>query len=146
MKKNKLSIVILALAAAMTACKKDNNSSATTPVTAKTTSNLNADPASTGNHYAFYSLERGEAVAYTDSATTKWDIAFRSTTIIINGGTSGPGPGGAFVQTGTTFDEYAKIPNDSTFRVDNLSATPATYAIITGSGNGWYNYNTSTNV
>ena len=147
-KKNSSLCMLIALlaGASFTACKKSSDSpSGTTPVTAKTVTNVNADPSLTGNHYAFYSLERGEAVAYTDSATNKWDIAFRSTTIIINGGTSGPALGGAFVQTGTTLDEYAKVPADSTFRVDNIAATPA-FAIPTGSGNGWYNYNTSTNV
>jgi hypothetical protein len=146
MKKNTYVMMMALLAgAAFTACKKDNNSSATTtPVTAKTATNVNADPASTGNHYVFFSLERNEAVAVTDSATNKWDIAFRSTTILVNGGTSGPGLGGAFVQTGSTFDDYAKVATDSVFKTDN-TATPL-FAIPTGSGNGWYNYNTSTNV
>jgi hypothetical protein len=146
MKKNTYVMMMALLAgAAFTACKKDNNSSTTTtPVTAKTATNVNADPTSTGNHYAFFSLERNEAVAVTDSATNKWDIAFRSTTILVNGGTSGPGLGGAFVQTGSTFDDYAKVATDSVFKTDN-TATPL-FAIPTGSGNGWYNYNTSTNV
>jgi hypothetical protein len=128
-----------------TGCKKDSGSSNTTPVNAQTVTNINADPASTGNHYTFFSLERNETVAVTDSATNKWDIAFRSTTIITNSGTSGPGQGGAFVQTGTTYDDYTKVAADSTFRVDNLAATPA-FAIPTGSGNGWYNYNSSANL
>jgi hypothetical protein len=126
-------------------CKKDSGSSNTTPVNAQTVTNINADPTFTGNHYTFFSLERNETVAVTDSATNKWDIAFRSTTIITNGGTSGPGQGGAFVQTGTTFNDYAKVAADSTFRIDNIAATPA-FAIPTGSGNGWYNYNSATNV
>ena len=135
----------LLAASIFTGCKKDSGSSTTTPVTAQTVSNINADPASTGNHYTFFSLERNETVAVTDSATNKWDIAFRSTTIITNGGTSGPGQGGAFVQTGTTYDDYALVAADSAFRVDNIAATPA-FAIPTGSGNGWYNYNSSANL
>jgi len=145
MKKKICMLLALLAGAFFAACKKDNDASTVTPVAAKTASNVNADPAATGNHYAFFSLERNEAVATGDSATSKWDIAFRSTTIIINGGTSGPGQGGAFVQTGTTFDEYAKVQADSIFRLDNIAATPA-FAIPTGSGNGWYNYNTTTNV
>jgi len=146
MKKNTYYAMLIAVAAGalLTACKKDKATAATTAVTAKAVSNITADPALTSNHYAFYSLERGEAVPYTDSASNKWDIAFRSTTIIINGGTSGPGLGGAFVQTGATFDDYATVAADSSFRLDNI-ATPV-FAIPTGSGNGWYNYNTSTNV
>jgi hypothetical protein len=138
-------VPILLAGSIFTSCKKDSGSSTTTPVSAQTVTNINADPTSTSNHYAFYSLERNETVAVTDSATNKWDIAFRSTTIITNSGTSGPGLGGAFVQTGTTYDDYAKVAADSTFRVDNMAATPA-FAIPTGSGNGWYNYNASTNI
>jgi hypothetical protein len=147
MKKNTCYIAGLLMAGAFfTACKKDSGSSSTTiSVSAKTVTNVNADPSATGNHYAFFSLERNEAVAASDSATNKWDIAFRSTTIITNSGTSGPGAGGAFVQTGVVFDDYAKVATDSAFRVDNIAATPA-FAIPTGSGNGWYNYNTTTNV
>jgi hypothetical protein len=76
----------------------------------------------------------------TDSATTKWDIGFRGTTIITNGGNSGPGTGGAFVYVGT-YADLATIPTDSTFRIDNA---PTAYAIKTGSGNGWYSYNGAT--
>lgn len=58
--------------------------------------------ASTGNRgkagkYTFYSLENNAQVAESDSATTKWDIAFSGRTIIVNGSKSGPGNGGALV-------------------------------------------------
>jgi len=91
--------------------------------------------------FAFFSLEQRQLIANTDSATTKWDIGFRSTTIIINGGTSGPGSGGAFVWDGV-FNNLTTIPADSVFRVDNGSA----YAIPSGSGRGWYNYNGTANL
>ncbi len=105
----------------LTACKKDD---VTTPVdktndgTFKvftegkitTVQNLMADTiiglAPTGqpygsNKFSFFSLENGSLVPSSDSATTKWDIAFKGTTILTNAGTSGPGNGGAFVQIGT---------------------------------------------
>ncbi|MEP7165441.1 MAG: HmuY family protein [Ferruginibacter sp.] len=144
-----------------TACKKDD---ATTPVdktndgTFKvftegkitTVQNLIADTIiglmPTGqpygaNKFTFFSIENGALVAAADSATTKWDVAFKGTTILTNAGTSGPGIGGAFVQIGT-FDGLATISNDSTFKTD---AAPA-YAITTGSGKGWYNYDGANNL
>jgi hypothetical protein len=80
-------------------------------------------------------------IASSDSATTKWDIAFRGTTILTNAGTSGPGAGGAFVQVGT-FDALTTVSPDSTFKTD---AAPV-YAITTGSGKGWYNYDGANNI
>lgn len=124
-------------------CSKSNDSTPAAPVEAKAVANINSNSASTNGHFAFYSLERNEPVAYTDSATTKWDIAFRSTVIIINGGTSGPGNGGAFVQRGTTFADYKTISADSTFKLD---ATGGVYAITTGSDKGWYSYNPNTHI
>jgi hypothetical protein len=85
--------------------------------------------------FTFFSISNKSLVMNSDSASTKWDIGIRGTTIITNAGSSGPGTGGAFVYVGT-FDGLSAVPADSTFRVD---AAP-TYAITTGSGKGWYNY------
>lgn len=93
------------------------------------------------NKFTFFSIENGALVASSDSATTKWDIAFRGTTILTNAGTSGPGNGGAFVQVGT-FDALTSVSVDSTFYTD---AAPV-YAIKTGSGKGWYNYDGANNL
>ncbi len=144
MKRNVSAALCMATAALLTvSCKKDDK---TTPPekTSATVSNFTAEPTLTEGHYAFYSLEKNDSVPYTDSASSKWDIAFRSTTILTNGGTSGSGAGGAFVQRGVSFDGFTTISADSVFRTDN-SATPA-FAIPTGSGNGWYNYDFSTNI
>jgi hypothetical protein len=91
--------------------------------------------------YTFFSLENKAIISNADSATAKWDIAFRGTTMLVNCGTSGPGNGGAFVWTGS-FDNLATIPADSVFRTDNAPV----YAIPTGSGRGWYNYNGPANL
>lgn len=134
----------------LTSCDKDEVPAPVT-VQTKSVSNLQADTilgiSSTGQpygsgKYTLYSLETNSVIANSDSATAKWDIGFRGTTIIINGGNSGPGAGGAFVYTGT-FPDLTAIPNDSTFRIDNA---PTSYAIKTGSGNGWYSYNGATNL
>jgi len=75
-------------------CKKDDKPEEEIPLTATEVKDIAADPTANDNHYAFYSLETGKAIAVSDSASSKWDIAFRSTTIITNGGASGPGAGG----------------------------------------------------
>jgi len=150
MKTNLVALTVITTAALFASCTKDE---VTTPVTlqTKTVNNLQADTiigiASNGQpygsgKYTFYSLESNTVVVNADSATTKWDVGFRGTTIITNGGNSGPGAGGAFVYTGT-FGDVSQIPTDSTFRTDNA---PTAYAIRTGSGNGWYSYNPTTNL
>lgn len=90
------------------------------------------------NAFTFYSLRENRIV--TDSASTDWDVAFKSTTILINGGSSGPGTGGAQVLE-ALFEEVAEAPATG-YSTD----TPDAFAIPTGSGNGWYNYNPATNI
>ncbi|MBN2733102.1 MAG: HmuY family protein [Balneolaceae bacterium] len=84
--------------------------------------------------YTFYDLQNGEIVADTDSATSTWDIAFSSTTILTNSGTSGPGEGGAIILD-VPFEEVTLAPSEG-YNTDRESAL----AIPTGDENGWYNY------
>jgi hypothetical protein len=91
--------------------------------------------------FTFYSFENNAVVANSDSNSTKWDIGVRGTTIITNGGTSGPGNGGAFIYVGT-FDDLTSVPADSTFKVD---ASP-NLAITAASNRGWYLYTPQTNL
>ena len=132
-------------------CDKDDNGQGNMVVTTQTVRDLPADtilgiapsgqPYGAGK-YTFYSLENNAIIASADSATSKWDIGFRGTTIITNGGNSGPGQGGGFVFTGL-FDDLKTIPADSTFRTDNA---PTSYAITSGSNRGWYVYNAPVNL
>ncbi len=96
-------------------------------------------PYGTGK-FTLYNLENNMVVANSDSATTKWDIGFRGTTIITNSGTSGLGNGGATIFVGN-FTDLKQLSADSVFRIDNA---PTAYAIKTGSGNGWYSYSGAT--
>ncbi len=81
----------------------------------------------------------GGAITTSD---TDWDIAFRGTSIIVNGGSSSgivdaperTGNAGAYIVDGI-FDEISSI-NTGAFAQDG----PGGLAIPTGSGNGWYNY------
>jgi HmuY protein len=143
----KLSIVTLSSIILFVSCKKDEVV-AVEPIKSETVKDLAADPttiSSTGQpvsagKYTFYSFKNG-IIASADSATTKWDLAFRGTTILTNGGTSGTGQGGASILSGI-FDEVKTIPASSTFNQDSKTVL----AIPTGSGKGWYNYDAPTNI
>jgi hypothetical protein len=76
------------------------------------------------------------------TSDTDWDIAFRGTTLVVNGGSSSGivdapqrnGNAGAYLVEGI-FDEITTI-NTAAFVQDS----PMGLAIPTGSGNGWYTY------
>lgn len=145
-----IALTVITTGILLTSCDKDEVPAPITLET-KTVSSLQADTiigiSSTGQpygsgKYTLYSLETNKVIDNADSATSKWDIGLRGTTIITNGGNGGPGAGGAFVYVGT-FADLVQIPTDSTFRTDNA---PTAYAIKTGSGNGWYSYNATTNL
>jgi hypothetical protein len=146
MKKNLTKIAMgLGLCIALVACSKDDET-IVVPVSAVTVKDLAADtvtglgvdgrPQSAGTT-TYYSLVDNKVIASTDAASTKWDIAFSSTKILVNSGTSGPGLGGAFVYVGL-FDALNSIPADSNFATDNANA--ASFAIPLGSGKAWYTY------
>lgn len=87
--------------------------------------------------YVYFSLATGKDVAANEAKTDKWDIAFSKTTIAVNGGTSGPGQGGAQVLE-KAFDQVAEAPKDG-YKTDGESGS----AIPGGSGNSWYKYDMS---
>ncbi|WP_109438307.1 MULTISPECIES: IPT/TIG domain-containing protein [Aquimarina] len=82
------------------------------------------------------------------TSETDWDIAFRGTTIAVNGGEvtgtadepARNGNAGAAIVTGTFAS--ATSAEGLTFNQD----ASTTFAIPTGSDNGWYNYNFMTNI
>ncbi|WP_026999878.1 HmuY family protein [Eisenibacter elegans] len=94
------------------------------------------------NPFVKFSFATGQVVT-----GNNWDIAFKGTTIIINGGNSSrdtetrSGNAAAVIRT-ATFEEVTTVPAASEFVQDNGQ----NYAIPTGSGNGWYNYNSSNNL
>ena len=153
---NQITLVLL-VSVALFSCSKDDGTGTVIVNVDKTVIDVRADtilgvdpisgmPVSAGK-YTFYSLERNEIVANSDSASTKWDIAFAGTTILTNSGTSySNGIGGGFVYKGVLYDTLTTISPDSVFRTDNASASPKTYAITTGSGKGWYNYDFATSL
>jgi hypothetical protein len=146
------SAFFMVLSIGIFSCSKDKSPApAPAPLVSKSVSDLVADtilgiapsgqPYGAGK-YTFFSLENNAVVPSSDSATNKWDIAFRGTSVITNSGNSGPGNGGGFVFTGL-FDDLKTIPADSTFKTDNA---PSSYAITSGSNKGWYIYNFTVNL
>ena len=143
----KLSIIALSSIVLFASCKKDEVV-VVVPAKAETVKDLAADPttiSSTGQpisagKYTFFSFKNGTLTS-ADSASTKWDVAFKGTTILTNSGTSGSGQGAASILNGI-FDEIKTIPASATFNQD----TKTVLAIPTGSGKGWYNYDAPTNV
>lgn len=95
-----------------------------------------------GGPFTKFSFETG---AVTDSETD-WDIAFRGTTIAVNGGAATGsneepvrnGNAGATVQNGIFSDITSA--NGLSFDQDGAGS----FAVPGGSGEGWYNYNPAT--
>ena len=151
--KSTIAVLLLSAVVSFTGCKKDEVKIA---LSATTFSNLAADPPSGGYNptngqpigvtkkYTFFSFKTGAVVANADSASTKWDVGFNGTNIIVNSGTSGPGTGAVVVKSGI-FDELVVAPADG-FAQDNKNAVPPSYAVPRGSGNGWYSYNQTSNI
>jgi hypothetical protein len=87
--------------------------------------------------YIYFSLTTGKAVPASEAKSKSWDIAFSKTTIAINGGTSGPGNGGAFVLE-KPFDLIPEAAKEG-YKTDSDTG----YALPGGSGNSWYKYDMS---
>lgn len=96
-------------------------------------------------HYTFFSLRENSIVPAADSASTDWDLAFNATTILVNGGASGPGMGGAVVLDDTSFAAVTEVPSPDAFAVDQGTERTET-AIPGGAGNGWYDYDFATGI
>lgn len=145
-------IAIAALFIGFTSCSSDDdNTPQPDPVQSEQVVNLAAPQTGgqgtgmdVGGPFTKFDFETGIET----TSDTDWDIAFRGTTIAINGGTvtgtndepARNGDAGATIQTGT----FASVVT-----AEGLSFTQdanGAYAIPTGSDNGWYNYNFMTNV
>lgn len=111
---------------------------------APVTSDYTVNPPTEGGGFTKFSFATGTVVIGDD-----WDIAFRGTSIIINGGTligvlgepSRTGVGALSLET-NTFDGVILAPDRTNFTQDNAGI----YALPKGSGNGWYSYNPSNHI
>ena len=138
-------LMLLSLAVTFSSCSDDDNEgNPTLQVEVDTVSNLFAPQ--TGGQGEPISGEFTKfdfSTGATTTSSSEWDIAFRGTSIIVNGGASlgtqdepeRTGNGGAYIATGTMNDVTAANPGQV------VQDSDQGYAIAVGSGNGWYNYN-----
>ena len=139
-------VYVFMLATLIWSCN-DDDVAQLQPVEATTFENLFAPLTSApgqppAGDFVKFSFAEGAVV---DADATDWDIAFRGTTILVNGGdesaTDEPGRtgnGGAYIVEGT----YNDVTSVLSGRVKEDATTGP--AIPTGSGNGWYTYNPAT--
>ncbi|MFI1744592.1 HmuY family protein [Thalassobellus sediminis] len=135
-------LTLVALFIGFSSCN-DDDTPTILDIESKTISNLHA-PQSGGQGqpvsgaFTKFNFETGE----TTTSETDWDIAFRGTSIIVNGGISlettdepdRTGDAAVYIANGT----IASINEVDTSLFTQDSDTG--YAITTGSGNGWYTY------
>ncbi len=145
----KLSFLFLVCTLVFISCSDDDdNGPVIEPVQSKQAVNIFApstgQPGQQAGPFTKFDFETGEVT----TSDTDWDIAFRATTIAVNGG----------VVTGSA-DEPARNGNAAAVIIDDTFSSVTTaegltfnqdanasFAIPTGSDNGWYNYNFMTNV
>ena len=166
-------LLFTALAVSLVAC--DSTSDDAPELAVRTAVDVAADPGSrdpnTGqvsdtDQYTLYSLRvQDDATTAVDerivlnyndtqradSASTRWDIGFRGSDIILNGGTSGPGAAVGVIVPETFLEVTDATLARYTYRRDGESEFPAVQtpvgpqpgaprAVCGGSGNGWYSY------
>jgi len=118
-------------------------------MTVDTVRNLSGDTANTGS-FTYYSLRTNAVITGADTLSNLWDIAFRGTTIWINGGSVRFGQGGAIVAGAPRYSAIYPLTNFDTISVApqtgyGTDEAPTDLAIPTGSGNGWYTYDAPNN-
>jgi len=145
MKCLKLSLIALSFLSFASCSKDDDNTTKKEAVVTKKITNLKATqvsdyskrPPVISGDFQKFSFAEGKVVSH-----DKWDVAFRGTTILVNGGTKGKltsepnrtGKAAAYIAAGTMAD--ISTVDESKLKQDAADAL----AIKTGSGNGWYTY------
>ncbi len=143
-------LTVCAFAFLFVSCSNDDNGPSLAPVESKTASNIPAPQTGgfgqgeIGGPFTKFSFATGEVT----TSDTEWDIAFRGTTIAVNGGAvtgtndepTRNGGAGATIASGA-FESVLEA-GGLTFAKDSDGA----FAIPTGSDNGWYNYNPQVNI
>ena len=86
--------------------------------------------------WAYFSLTKGNTVEVADPLNSMdWDLGFQRTTVITNGGVSGPGKGGAVLLKDIDFEGVKEAPAGR-YAVDS----DENLAIVAQSEEGWYIY------
>ncbi|GGI57234.1 HmuY family protein [Winogradskyella haliclonae] len=144
MRKFKFLSLFALLTILITSCSSDDDGQTLVPIESEQITNLFADITGGGmgqpdeGPFTKFDFESGSIT----TSDTDWDIAFRSTAIIVNGGTT-QGTVGEPERNGNAAayvaeDTFANVTevDESLFRQDS----PTELAIIRASGMGWYTY------
>lgn len=133
----------IALFIAFSSCSNDDDSATLVPIEAELVENLHApQEGGQGQPISGEFTKFSFATGQTTTSDTDWDIAFRGTIILVNGGEQSTiedeparnGNAAAYIATGT-LASVSEI--DTTLFKQDTNSTPA---ILTGSGLGWYLY------
>ena len=90
--------------------------------------------ATDGENWVYTDLLRGEVVDISNPTTSfNWDLGFKRTAVIVNGGISGPGEAGAMVLEDVLFEDILVAPEEGYVSDTEQITTFAT-------GDGWYTY------
>lgn len=85
-------------------------------------------------NWAYVNLTEGETVDIADAATSMaWDLGFKRTEVIANGGVSGPGKIGVLALEDISFEDVLEAPEEEYVSDTDQIATLAR-------GDGWYTY------
>ena len=146
MKNLKAVLSVLSLTLVMISCSSSEEEDLIKKVTTQKISNLHASGSGTGKYtgaFTKFSFSEGKQVD-----GDNWDIAFRATEIIVNGGSKGAVledidrvHDAAMVLKDGIFSSIIEAPSDSEFKQDGEQL-----ALETGSGKGWYNYDHTTHL
>jgi hypothetical protein len=142
-------ILLIALSFGVLACDSDEDNDTRIAVESVTVENLHAPQTGgqgqpVGGEFTKFDFQTGTVT----NSETEWDIAFRGTTIAVNGGNltgtndepARNGNAAAAIYTGT-FTNLENVDG-----LDFFQDGSEGFAIPTGSDNGWYNYNFMTNL
>lgn len=149
MKTKFLKLSLLALVLFTASCSSDDKDETIPAAVTQKVSNVSAPQTGgqgqpTAGAFTKFSFSENKIVT-----NDNWDIAFRGTTIIVNGGDEiglndepeRKGQGAISIVSGT-FATITAFPAAATFKQDGATV----YAIPTGSDLGWYSYNPSTHI
>lgn len=134
------SLLLFALSFFLISCGEDESPEPVIPLEAIVVSDLAAPndvidrtsgQVTEARPFVFFSLETQSVV----TESQDWDIAFKGTIIRVN---SAKNVSVALING--IFEEVKEVPASAQFSKD----TSNTFAIPTGSGSGWYNYNSAT--
>lgn len=146
-------ITLISLAfIAFTACNKDDDGSQLLEIEAQLISNLDAtavrdfttNPPTISGEFTKFDFSSGTIT----TSDTDWDIAFRGTTILVNGGEpTGINQEPSRTGNAAAYLDSSSFANVTAVTVANFKQDNATIgtAIATGGGQGWYNYDPATN-